>query len=110
MTRDPHEHVVSHQDPLHHVTPPKTYYVIFGALLVLTLITVLIAFVDLGIFNTPVALGIAGAKAMLVLLYFMHVRYATRVTWLVVGGSLMWVGVLMVLTFADYVSRGWSLS
>lgn len=110
METNPIEHVESHKDPAHHVTPKKVYYVIFAALMALTLITVGIAFLDLGIFNTPAALGIAGIKAMLVVLYFMHVRYSTRVTWIVVLASVLWVGVLIVLTFSDYISRGWTVS
>lgn len=96
-------------DVQHHITPRKVYYTIFGSLLVLTAITVWIAFIDLGVFNTPVALGIAGIKASLVILYFMHVRFSTRLTWVVVAASILWVGVLFVLTLADYISRGWSL-
>jgi cytochrome c oxidase subunit 4 len=96
-------------DVQHHITPRKVYYAIFGSLLALTAITVWIAFIDLGVFNTPVALGIAGLKASLVILYFMHVRFSTRLTWVVIAASILWLAVLFVLTLADYISRGWSL-
>lgn len=107
---DPKEHVVSHEDPMHHVTSPMTYYVIFGILMVLTVITVWIAFVDLGVLNTPVAFAIATVKATVVILYFMHVRHSTRLTWVVIIGSLFILGVLFVITLADYLTRGWSLT
>jgi cytochrome c oxidase subunit 4 len=98
-----------HHDPkfaVHqHVTPKSVYFVIFGALMVLTAFTVWIALQDLGFLNTPMALGVATIKATLVILYFMHVRHATRLTWVVVVGSFLWLGVLFVLTYSDYLSR-----
>lgn len=98
---------VPHHDPKHHVTPRRTYFVIFFALMVLTAITVWVAFIDLGPLSTPIALGIAITKASLVLLYFMHLRSSTRVTWVVLVASFLWLGVLFVLTFSDYISRRW---
>ena len=105
---DPREHVHSSEAPTHHVTPPRVYIVIFSALMVMTAITVGVAFLNLGILNTPIALAIAGMKATVVILYFMHVRYSTRLTWVVVVGSFLWLGVLFVLTFTDYLTRHWS--
>lgn len=105
---DPREHVHSEESPMRHVTAPKIYYTIFAVLMGATAITVAVAFLNLGFLNTPIALGIAGIKASLVILYFMHVRYSTRLTWVVVIGSFLWLGVLFVLTFADYFSRRWS--
>ena len=105
---DPRAHVHSTEAPTHHVTPKKTYYLIFGALIVLTGVTVGAAYLNLGILNTPIALAIAIFKASLVILYFMHVRYSTRLTWVVVIGSFLWLGVLFVLTFTDYLTRVWS--
>lgn len=98
-----HEH--SERDPKHHVTSPGFYFLIFGALMVLTAITVAVSQVDFGALNTPVALLIAGIKATLVILYFMHVRHSTRLTWVVVIGSFIWVGVMFVLTWGDYIGR-----
>ena len=72
-----------------------------------TAMTVAIAFVDLGPLNAVAALTIASAKATLVVLYFMHVRYSTRLTWVVVVGSLFWLGILLMLTLSDYLTRGW---
>lgn len=90
-----------------HVVPKQTYYVVFTALIVMTLITIQAAYIDLGPFNVAVALGIACLKATLVILYFMHVRYSFRLIWLVIGGSLAWLGILIVVTMSDYLSRGW---
>ena len=72
-----------------------------------TLVTVLIAFVDLGPLNTVAALTIAVFKAVLVMLFFMHVKYSTRLTWAVVVGSVFWLGILLVLTMSDYLTRAW---
>jgi cytochrome c oxidase subunit 4 len=90
-----------------HIVPTRVYYLIFTALMVGTAITVGVAFVDLGPFNAIVALTIAVLKATLVVLFFMHVRYSTRLTWAVVLGSIFWLGLLLALTFSDYLTRSW---
>jgi cytochrome c oxidase subunit 4 len=90
-----------------HIVERKTYWLIFGALLVLTLLTIGIANLDLGPLNTFVAIGIAVSKATLVALYFMHVRYSSRLLQLVVVGGLFWLGILFALTMSDYLTRGW---
>jgi cytochrome c oxidase subunit IV len=90
-----------------HIVPRSTYYLIFAALMIGTAATVGAAFVDLGPFNNVVALGIATAKATLVVLFFMHVKYSTRLTWAVVAGSIFWLGILLALTMGDYLTRGW---
>jgi cytochrome c oxidase subunit IV len=90
-----------------HVVPKRVYFAIFAALIVMTLITIQAAYLDLGPLNLTVALGIATFKATLVILYFMHVRYNPRLIWLVIGGSFAWLGVLVVITMSDYLSRGW---
>ena len=90
-----------------HIVPKRTYYAIFAILMLCTLATVLIAFVDLGPFNTVAALTIAVFKAVLVILFFMHVKYSTRLTWAVVVGSVFWLGILLVLTMSDYLTRAW---
>jgi cytochrome c oxidase subunit IV len=90
-----------------HIVPTRVYYTIFAILIVCTLLTVLIASVDLGALNTVAALTIAVFKAALVVLYFMHVKYSTRLTWAVVVGSVFWLGILLVLTMSDYLTRGW---
>jgi cytochrome c oxidase subunit 4 len=90
-----------------HIVPTRVYYTIFAILMVCTLLTVLIASVDLGALNTVAALTIAVFKAALVVLYFMHVKYSTRLTWAVVVGGVFWLGILLVLTMSDYMTRGW---
>lgn len=90
-----------------HIVERKTYWLIFSALVALTLLTIGVANLDLGPLNTFVALGIAGLKAMLVALYFMHVRYSSRLLQLVVVGGLFWLSILFALTMSDYLTRGW---
>jgi cytochrome c oxidase subunit 4 len=90
-----------------HIVPTRVYYTIFAILMVCTAITVGVAFVDLGPLNTIAALGIAVFKAVLVVLFFMHVKYSTRLTWAVVAGSVFWLGILLVLTMTDYLTRAW---
>ena len=93
----------------HHTTTLLMYFGVFFALMILTAVTVWISRVDLGAFNTAVALAVAIVKAALVILFFMHVIHSTRLTWVVVLGSFLWLGVLFVLTFSDYITRHWSL-
>lgn len=92
-----------------HITPLWQYLAVFFALAIGTILTVVAANADLGVLNTPVALLIAGIKAALVILFFMHVIHSTRLTWVVVIASFLWLGVLFVLTFADYLTRVWAL-
>jgi cytochrome c oxidase subunit IV len=104
---DSHEY--SDHAPTHHVTSLPVYFGIFAALMILTMITVAISRVDLGSLNTPIALAIAVVKATLVILFFMHVIHSTRLTWVVIISSLMWLALLFVLTFADFFTRDWQL-
>ena len=91
-----------------HIVPVRIYLTIFLALLLGTGLTVAAAFVDFPWqLNTIVALTIAVAKATLVVLYFMHVRYSPRLVWLIVGAALFWMAIMFSLTFSDYFTRGW---
>ena len=90
-----------------HISPKSTYYTIFGALMVCTVLTVGAAFVNLGDLNFPIALSIAIFKATLVILFFMHVKYSSRMTKLIVGTAFFFLGILLTLTLTDYLSRGW---
>src|SRR5262247_781289 len=90
-----------------HIIPPRTYYMIYAALLVCTYLTWQVAYFDLGSLNTVAALAIAVFKATLVVLFFMHVRYSTKLTWAVVLGSIFWLGILLALTMGDYLTRVW---
>ena len=109
MTHQPdHETYSGHAAP-HHQAPLTAYFVVFGLLMVLTVVTVAVSRVDLGAFNTAVAMAIAIAKATVVILWFMHVIHSPRLTWIVVISSFLWLAVLFVLTFADYLTRNWSV-
>ena len=90
-----------------HIVSPKIYYVIFIALTVLTVVTWSVAKIDLGRMNAVVALTIAVIKATLVVLYFMHVRYGSRLTWVFVGAGFFWLAIMVALTLSDYMTRGW---
>ena len=91
-----------------HVVPKSTYYLIFAALMIGTAATVGAAFVDLGnTANTVLALAIACTKATLVVLFFMHVKYSPKLTWLVVIASIFWLMLLLLITMGDYATRSW---
>src|SRR6185295_7577655 len=92
-----------------HVTSRKIYFLVFAALIVLTFVTWQVAQFDLGPANDVVALTIAVTKAVLVLLFFMHVRYSTRMTILTATAGFFWLAILIGLTLVDYASRGSSV-
>jgi cytochrome c oxidase subunit 4 len=98
----------SNQDPHaeHHV-PMTTYTIIIILLMVGLIITVIAAFIPLGELNMIVAMAIASVKALLVMLYFMHVKFASRLTKVFVAASFLWLAILFALTWPDYLSRGW---
>jgi cytochrome c oxidase subunit IV len=91
-----------------HIVPIRIYVTIFGVLLLGTFLTVLAALYDFpGRLNTIIALTIATTKATFVVLYFMHVRYSTRLIWVIMASALFWMAILFALTFSDYNTRGW---
>jgi len=90
-----------------HSTSVTTYAAVFISLLVLTAATSLVATVDLGPFNVVVALFIAVVKMMLVALFFMHLRNSTILTKVVVGGGMLWLGILLLFSLSDVLTRGW---
>lgn len=91
-----------------HIVPVRVYVTIFLVLLAGTTLTVLAAFQDFPwYFNTIVAMTIAVTKATFVVLYFMHVRYSSRLIWVIFASALFWMGILFALTFSDYWTRGW---
>ena len=90
-----------------HVVPVGVYLAVFAALLALTAATTAAASHDLGPLNNVVALGIATLKATLVVLFFMHARYGTRLTPLVIAAGLFWLVILIALSLTDYLTRGW---
>ena len=89
-----------------HVAPKSLYYLIFGALMVGTALTVGAAFIDMGPLNNVVMLAIACTKALLVILFFMHVRWSSRLTWVVAASGFVWLLIMFGFTLADYMSRG----
>ena len=89
-----------------HVAPKSMYYMVFLALLVGTGLTVAAAFVDMGPMNNVVMLTIAIIKATLVVLFFMHVRWSSRLTWVVAMAGFFWLLILFTV-LGDYMSRGW---
>jgi cytochrome c oxidase subunit 4 len=93
-----------------HISPKSTYYAIFGALMVLTAVTIAVAFVHLGALNFPVALAIAITKATLVILFFMHVKYSSRLVKMICGMAFFFLLIMFGLTMTDYLSRGWFAS
>ncbi|HEX7487159.1 MAG TPA: cytochrome C oxidase subunit IV family protein, partial [Vicinamibacterales bacterium] len=78
---------------------------VYIALVFLTVLTTTVAFFDLGLANPIVALSIAVFKATLVVLFFMHLKYGTRLTWVVAGASVFWLGILLLLILSDYAMR-----
>lgn len=90
-----------------HVQPLKVYFAVFLALMAFTALTVFAAFVNLGPLNNFVALGIAVAKATLVILYFMHVKGNTKLVPVVILSGLFFLFILFLFLAADYGTRGW---
>ncbi len=90
-----------------HIVQPKSYYKIFGALMVLTMLTVIVAFFDFGALNDIVAMTIAVTKATLVILFFMHVFYSSRLTKTIVVAGFFWLAIMFVMIGSDYLSRGY---
>jgi len=89
-----------------HVIPSKTYYAIWVLLLILTGVTAWVATIDLGPLNTIVALVIATSKALIVTLFFMHVKYTSeKLTKVVIVSALFWLLILLALSMVDYSTR-----
>lgn len=93
-----------------HVVDKKTYFLVFAGLIILTLVTASVATIDLGPMNIVVALVIAMGKATLVVLFFMHLRWSTRLVHMVAVASLFWLAILIALTLSDYRTRHWTPS
>ena len=93
----------------HHIVTPAQYGVVFGTLLVFTGITVGAAYVPLGPLNPVIALAIASTKAVIVILFFMHVKYQSNLIKITVGAGFFTFLVLITMTLCDYISRAWGL-
>ena len=111
MTEHYHDpaNVTNPEHAEHHIVGPKTYSIIFATLLAFTGITVAAAFKNLGILNPIVALAIASTKAVIVILFFMHVKYQTKLIKMTVGAGFFTFLVLITMTLTDYMSRAWGL-
>jgi cytochrome c oxidase subunit IV len=90
-----------------HILPVKTYVAVYVALLVLLAATVGAAYLDLGWFNFTLTMIIAVAKAVMIMLIFMHVRYGGRLTWVFSSAAFLWLAILIGLTLNDYFTRDW---
>src|SRR5579862_2785972 len=90
-----------------HMDSVGTYFAVFLALIVATVVTTAVAFVDLGAFSVVVALAIAVCKMLLVALFFMHVRHSTRLTQVVLVSGFVWLLIMIMLTLSDMISRNW---
>jgi len=95
------------EESQHHVVSPVIYLIVFGALLVFTALTVGASYVEMGIFNPIAAILIACIKAVIVVLFFMHVKYSSKLTKLTVFAGIFTFLVLIGMTLADYFSRAW---
>lgn len=95
-----------HQEQIH-IVKPRVYIVILIVLLILTTLTTAVSFIDLGQFNAVIALAIACCKASLVVLFFMHIHYSSRLIKMTVAAGLFTLMLLLTLTSTDYISRAW---
>jgi|SRR5579862_6981698 len=93
-----------------HVVPIGVYVGVFLALMVLTALTTGVAYIDLGAFNTVAALTIAVIKMLLVVLFFMHVKYAHGLTKIVIICGFFWLGIMITLSLSDELTRGWEMN
>jgi cytochrome c oxidase subunit 4 len=93
-----------------HVVPVSTYVLVFLALMAGTALTTGVAYVDMGRWNTVAALTIAVIKMLLVVLFFMHVKYATGLTRIVIICGFFWLGIMITLSCADELTRAWEIN
>ena len=102
-----------HNHGEHHVVPISLYLKVFAALMILLFMTVGAAFIPASILaswgplNIMIAMTIAVVKALLIFMFFMHLRWSSKVVWLFAGSGFMWLVIMFMLTFADYFTRGW---
>jgi cytochrome c oxidase subunit 4 len=90
-----------------HVLPMKTYWTVFWALMVLLVATVVGAYMPLGHFHLLMAMTIAVVKAALIIMYFMHVKYSGKITWVFSTAAFAWLAILILFCLNDYLSRNW---
>lgn len=95
------------RDDHHHIVTPATYVKAILVLMVLLIVTVLAANVEMGILNVPIALAIATAKAVVIMMYFMHLKFSSKLVWIFATVAFVFVGILFALTLSDYFTRDW---
>lgn len=105
-SQDP-ENVTNPEHVAHHIVSPVVYGMIFGVLMIGTLLTVGASMIPLGPLNAPIAIGIACTKAVFVVLFFMHVKYSSRLVKLTVAAGFFTFLILVFMSLLDYVSRAW---
>ncbi len=109
-TQDNDELNVTHPEHAeHHIVTPAQYSLVFGTLLLFTLLTVVAAYIDMKWANPVVALAIASFKAVLVILFFMHAKYQSRLIKMAIGSGFFMFLVLTTMTMSDYATRAWGL-
>ncbi len=89
-----------------HIESVRNYVLVLIALMILTVLTVYAAFIDMGVMNEVVGLGIATTKAILVMMFFMHLRHSVRLVKIVAVSGVFWLAVLILLAMSDYATRG----
>lgn len=90
-----------------HIVPVRVYLSVFTALMVLLALTLFVAHFHWGPFNSVIAMTIAVTKAVIIILYFMHLRYSSKLTAIFVGGMFFWFSILIVISLSDYLARNW---
>jgi cytochrome c oxidase subunit 4 len=95
------------RDDHHHIVTPATYVKAIVVLMVLLIVTVLAAEVEMGILNVPIALLIATTKAIVIMMYFMHLKFSSKLVWIFAGVAFVFVGIMFALTMSDYFTRDW---
>jgi cytochrome c oxidase subunit 4 len=90
-----------------HISSIQTNVIIFVILLVLLFATVAAAYLPLGPLHFPLAMAFAATKAVLIVLYFMHLKYSHRLGAVISVASFLWLGIMIALCLSDYMTRGW---
>ena len=102
-----HDINAGHPEGEHHIVSPVTYLIIFGALLVGTALTIAASYWDVGPWNPVIAIAIAVTKATLVVLFFMHIKYSSKLMKLTVGAGVFTFLILVGMSLSDYFTRAW---
>ncbi len=104
------EHGSEHHDQRddhHHIVTPATYIKAMAVLMVLLVLTVAAAQFEMGFLNVPIALAIATAKAVVIMMYFMHLKFSSKLVWIFATVAFVFVGIMFALTLSDYFTRDW---